>query len=423
MPLKRMLEEGRSFGPKAVVLLLEAFDGIVAELDLPSAADREKAAKIVIFAAFGVASPFLPALLHERGLGPSEIGAVLAAGTAVRLITGPAISRLADRLGKHRQILTVFLATAAVIAFGYDLPAGFAIFLLVSVAHASTLAPIVPIADAMTLAAAPGRFQYGWVRGGASAAFVVGAVVAGQVVQATSPGGIIWMNGTLLALAAVAALWLPRNALDRPMAPRQANVRALLAAPGFLPLMALAALVMSSHALHDGFEVLRWEDGGIGPGAAGLLWSEGVLAEVVVFVVVGPTLVRWLGPAGAAALAACAGIVRWSVTAVTAWLPAMALVEPLHGLTFALLHLACMQMLSVVVPPALAATAQGIYGGVAVGTMTAIMTLVSGPLYGALGARAFWVMALLCAAALPIAFAMPRIPINASGSKPIQPAA
>jgi PPP family 3-phenylpropionic acid transporter len=100
----------------------------------------------------------------------------------------------------------------------------------------------------------------------------------------------------------------------------------------------------------------------------------------------------------------------------------MALVEPLHGLTFALLHLACMQMLSVIVPPALAATAQGIYGGVAVGTMTAIMTLVSGPLYGALGPRAFWVMALLCAAALPIAFAMRGISTNASGSDPIQPA-
>ncbi len=45
-------------------------------------------------------------------------------------------------------------------------------------------------------------------------------------------------------------------------------------------------------------------------------------------------------------------------------------VEPSHGLTFALLHLACMQMLSVVAPRALAATAQAIYGGVAVGTMT-----------------------------------------------------
>src|ERR1700723_2136299 len=153
-----------------------------------------------LFAAFGVASPFLPALLHERGLGPSEIGAVLAARTAVRLITGPAISRLADRLGKHRQILTVFLAAAAVIAFGYDLPAGFVIFLTVSVAHASTLAPIVPLADAMTLAAAPGRLQYGWVRGGASAAFMVGSVTAGQVIAATSLGGIVWINGTLLAL-------------------------------------------------------------------------------------------------------------------------------------------------------------------------------------------------------------------------------
>src|ERR1700722_9184802 len=68
-----------------------------------------------MFAAFGVSSPFLPALLHERGLRPSEIGGVLAAGTAVRLLTGPVISRLADRLGRHRQILAVLLAVAGVI--------------------------------------------------------------------------------------------------------------------------------------------------------------------------------------------------------------------------------------------------------------------------------------------------------------------
>ena len=65
---------------------------------------------------------------------------MLAAGTAVRLITGPVISRLADRLGKHQQILTVLLAMAAVIAFGYGLRAAFAIFLLVSVAPRGTAA-------------------------------------------------------------------------------------------------------------------------------------------------------------------------------------------------------------------------------------------------------------------------------------------
>ena len=45
MPLKRMLNDSRAFEPKAVALLLETFDEIVADLDLRIDADREKAAK------------------------------------------------------------------------------------------------------------------------------------------------------------------------------------------------------------------------------------------------------------------------------------------------------------------------------------------------------------------------------------------
>ena len=48
--------EGREkLRSKSSALLLEAFDGIVAELDLRSAADREKAAKIVMRLALGQA--------------------------------------------------------------------------------------------------------------------------------------------------------------------------------------------------------------------------------------------------------------------------------------------------------------------------------------------------------------------------------
>jgi hypothetical protein len=53
MPLRRMLGDNRSFDPKAVALLLEAFDEIVADLDLRTDADREKAAKIVMRLAHG----------------------------------------------------------------------------------------------------------------------------------------------------------------------------------------------------------------------------------------------------------------------------------------------------------------------------------------------------------------------------------
>jgi uncharacterized protein involved in exopolysaccharide biosynthesis len=50
-----MLGDNRSFDPKAVALLLEAFDEVVADLDLRTDADREKAAKIVMRLALGQA--------------------------------------------------------------------------------------------------------------------------------------------------------------------------------------------------------------------------------------------------------------------------------------------------------------------------------------------------------------------------------
>ena len=40
----------------------------------------------LLYAAFGVQSPFLPALLRERGLHAEEIGIVLAASTAIRVL-------------------------------------------------------------------------------------------------------------------------------------------------------------------------------------------------------------------------------------------------------------------------------------------------------------------------------------------------
>jgi PPP family 3-phenylpropionic acid transporter len=86
-----------------------------------------------------------------------------------------------------------------------------------------------------------------------------------------------------------------------------------------------------------------------------------------------------------------------STTDVTA----LALVQPLHGLTFAALHLSCMRLIAVIVPLHLAATAQATYA-LGAGATTAVLTVVSGRVYARLGASGFLFMALLCAAALPL---------------------
>ena len=82
---------------------------------------------------------------------------------------------------------------------------------------------------------------------------------------------------------------------------------------------------------------------------------------------------------------------------------ALSIIQPLHGFTFALLHLASMRMMQTLVPAGLAATGQSIqaFGS---GCVTAVLTLLSGTLYAKFGGAAFLPMALLCAVALPLAW-------------------
>ncbi len=356
-----------------------------------------------LFCAFGVASPFLPGLLLQDGLAPALLGVILAAGTAIRLVSGPVGGRLADRSGRPALVLAGLTGIAAVVALGYVPARGFVPLLLISLGHAAVLAPINPVADALALGSANAKpgFDYGWVRGAGSAAFIVGTLLAGQLVGPAGLGVIIWLNAGFLALAAITGWRVPNQVAGSPDR-SNGGWGALIRIPAFLSLMAIAALIGGSHAMHDGFEVIRWRSAGLSAQQSSILWSLSVAAEVLVFFYLGRKVLGWLGPARALALSAVAGMVRWGAAALTASFGVMAVVEPLHGLTFALMHLACMDVIRRVVPTNLAATAQAFYGTVAVGASSAAMSLLSGRLYGSIGAPAFWAMAGLCACALPI---------------------
>ncbi len=367
-----------------------------------------------LYAGFGVQSPYFPVLLGSRGLGPELIGLVLAAGTAMRLIAGPAAGQIADRRAARRTVLALSALVAAMLAPAYVALSGFWPVFAVAVLQACALAPLAPLCDTLALAAAAPRragrgFTYGPVRGAGSAAFILGTLSSGWAVSGFGIGAIVWLSAFLLAATAGAAATAPL------LPPLAAAPLRRAATPGLGPLLQLAsfrrlvlvaALILGSHAMHDAFAVIRWQAAGITAAVAGLLWSEQVAAEVLVFVLLGPWLLARLGVARSAALAAAAGVLRWGVMGATAWLPAMMLIEPLHGITFGLLHLAAMRLLAEIVPSPLVATALTLYGTLGIGAATALVTLACGPLYASLGARGFWVMAMLCLAALPLALTL-----------------
>lgn len=360
------------------------------------------------YAAYGVASPFLPALLQSRGLGPEYIGVVFGVGTAVKVISAPLAGWIADRYAIRRQLVALSAAMAAASGLLYLAAGGVAAILAVHTMQSLALAPLSPLTDALALVASRAnghpRFEYGWVRGTGSAAFVSGTILVGLLIPAAGLPVILWCQAILLLGVPLTIRNVPEAPAGDDIPPLQREgLFYLLRQPVYRKVLVVAALVLGSHAMHDTFAVIRWTAAGISPATVGLLWSVSVVAEVIVFFSIGPWLLRTVAPAGAIAIAALAGAFRWGIEATTADPGVTTLLQLLHGFTFALLHLACMRLIAECVPPRLSATAQAVYGTFAVGLATASVTLLSGWLYGRMGPDAFAGMSLLCLAAIPVA--------------------
>jgi PPP family 3-phenylpropionic acid transporter len=375
----------------------------------------------VLYLAFGTTSPFLPAFLESRGITAEQLGVIFAAATAMRLLAAPMTARLADRLGALRFALATCSIIGAVAALCYLPMAHFHVLLVVSLFQAAALAPTTNLADALALAGSKAKtgkgFEYGWVRGTGSAAFIAGSVLAGVAISIFGLATILWLQAALLTGVPWAVRRVPAATI--PLADvRQAEARLGVMTLGklrvFRRLVLIAALVLGSHAMHDTFAIIRWRAAGISPWETSLLWSVAVAAEVIVFFFIGPRLVAYLTPPGSLALAAASGAIRWGITALSADVVVVALTQPLHGMTFALLHLASMQLIAQVVPQPLAATAQAVYGTLGVGAATAALILVSGWLYARLGPQAFLCMSLLCLSALPLTVGLRRMIIPAA---------
>jgi PPP family 3-phenylpropionic acid transporter len=115
--------------------------------------------------------------------------------------------------------------------------------------------------------------------------------------------------------------------------------------------------------------------------AVGMLWGIGVLVEIALF---------WQAPriiarVGAMRLVAwCLGltVLRWAVTAeLPGSFAAMAAMQLLHALSFAMFHACCMQRMGVLFPGALGMNGQSLYYAFSSGV---------GGVLGALLAAALW---------------------------------
>ena len=359
-----------------------------------------------MFALTGVQLPFWPAWLAARGLTAGEIRLLLAIGQWLKLATNPLTGIAADRSGAPRRVM-LLLSLGATAGFAVLLTAhGFVSLLLLSALTGACLSALLPLGDYVALAAAyAGRLDYGRIRLWGSLGFIAATLLAGRLVTLAGIDSVALLlaGAAALILAACAALPAPRRGRDA--TPRAGALRAL-ARPSFLLFLLAAALIQGSHAVYYGFGTLYWRRLGIADDVIALLWAEGVVAEIALFYW-GAPLLRRLGPAGLLALGGAGGLLRWSATGFIASLPALALLQLLHGLTFGAAHLGAMHHLARNLPPAQAATAQALYATVVGGLGQGLLMLVAGALYGAVAGKAYLAMAAVAAVGGALALFLP----------------
>ena len=343
-----------------------------------------------IFGLLGAYLPFFPVWLKAVGIEASWIGIITAVPAVTRFTVLPFVTALAERrqLLRNAIIITAFATALGLVVVGTQHQA-----LLVFLAFAATCClwtPTGPLTDAYALrGVAHYGLNYGPLRLWGSAAFVVGALGCGLLVDVIAPRHLIWVIAAMAGLGAFASLGLPPlDGLKKPDL-TQRDAGALLRDPGFLAIIMASALIQSSHAAYYVFASIVWKQSGFGGLTIAGLWSLGVLAEIVLFAL-SPRFT--LPYAVLVVIAASSAVARWMITAQDPPIAILAIVQLAHGLTFGLTQVGTMGLLVHHVPGHVMARGQGYFAACS-GIVASTTSILSGMVYARYGQGVYYVMA------------------------------
>src|SRR5882757_8778045 len=352
-----------------------------------------------IFGLVGAYLPFFPVWLKAVGIEASWIGIITAVPAVTRFTALPFVTGLAERRQSLRTaiIVTAFATALGLIVVGTQHQA-----LLVFVAFAATCClwtPTGPLTDAYALrGVAHYRLNYGPLRLWGSAAFVVGALACGLLVDIIAAKHLIWVIAAVAALGALASLGL--QPLERPK-PAPAAVHGgshLLRDRGFLAIILASALIQGSHAAYYTFASITWQASGLGGLTIAGLWVLGVLAEILVFAL-SPRFT--LAPALLVVIGALSAVARWLITAQDPSVAVLSVVQLAHGLTYGLTQVGTMSLLVRHVPIHMMARGQG-YLAACGGIVSMVASILSGLIYARYGAGVYYMMAAMALVAASV---------------------
>ena len=345
-----------------------------------------------MFGMLGTHLPFFTVWLKAVGVEAFWIGIITAVPPVTRFTVLPFVTGLAER---HQALRGAIVATAFATALAFCVLGTQHQPVLIFLAYVLTCClwtPTGPMTDAYALrGVARYGLNYGPLRLWGSAAFVVGALACGLLVDVIAARHLIWVIASVAALAAFVSLGLQPLSSPKSAPHLQQGAGALLRDPGFLAIIVTSALSQGSHAAYYIFASIAWQQSGLGGLTIAGLWSLGVVAEIALFAL-SPRFT--LPPVMLVVIAALSAVARWVITAQEPPLPILAIVQLAHGLTFGLTQVGTMGLLLRHVPGHVMARGQG-YLAACSGIVSSSASILAGAVYAGYGQGVYYVMAVM----------------------------
>nr|WP_139159059.1 3-phenylpropionate MFS transporter [Vibrio sonorensis] len=349
------------------------------------------------FFTYGVYLPFWALWFEGQGVSATDIGLLMGISFATRCVANMVIT---PRIHKVEHLIPAlrWLSVASLIFIFFHLFTGgnFWMLAVASVLFNLACGPVVPLSDAMTNHYSRLKMlDYGKTRLWGSIAFIAGSTVVGYLVAEYGSDMIVY---TALAGLIASLILSLRNVNPMPVSQTEEHTERpklieLLKELPVIKFLVLVALIQGSHAAYYSFSAIYWKEAGHSEAIIGYLWSLGVIAEVGVFALSGRLFSGW-SIRTLFAIAALGVLVRWGITASTTAVIGLVLVQLLHGVTFAMAHIAAIQYIQNSEPNKVVAL-QALYNAIPLGAFIALMTTLSGWGYENWGANVFWAMALM----------------------------
>ncbi|QXP84726.1 MFS transporter [Methylococcus sp. ANG] len=291
------------------------------------------------FAALGIFLPYWPLYLQSRGLGPQDIGIVMAVMAGTRIVAPNCWGWLADHTGRDLFLIRLACLLAFLgFALIFVLPGYWGLLAAVGLSGFFWNA-FLPTLESLNLALLKGDARgYSRIRLWGSVGFILGVLAVGAALEARLAIGCLpQVLASLFAMMWLSSLAIPGGARVV-HAPAQDTLWRVVKRPEVIGLLLTCLLIQMAHGPYYSFYSVHLENHGFDRSRTGQLWALGVVSEIVLFLVL-PAIQARVSLRAILLASIALTVLRWLLIGRYAeWLGVLVFAQLLHAASFGAFH-------------------------------------------------------------------------------------